>query len=195
MNTLQDKMEITEVVQQWALWRDTGNWVPLRTAYSSQGRMTTMWFDGPADDFIAACKSGSGKGNTSGHFICGNTVRVNGDKALSNARLILVMRTRLGELQVDLTSNGRFIDRFVKENGKWGIQHRRTVYDKDRIDAVTPGAVLQLDAAELQGYAEGYRHLAYLQKRAGRGLTPDTPTPGSEILARLYADDDVWLAS
>ena len=193
MTTWQDKLEISEVVHQWALWRDSGDWVPLRTTYSSQGRMTTMWFDGPADDFIAACKAGAGRGNTSGHFICGNTVRVNGDRALSNARLILVMRTRLEGVPVDLTSNGRFIDRFVKENGKWGILHRRTVYDKDRMDLVTPGNAPALDQAELQTYAEGYRHLAYIQKRAGRGLTPDTPTPGSEILARLYRDDDAWL--
>lgn len=195
MDAWQDKQEISEVVQQWALWRDSGNWQPLRTTYAIEGRMTTMWFDGAADDFIAACRAGAGKGNTSGHFICGSTVRVNGSKALANSRLILLMRTRLEGVQVDLTSNGRFVDRFVKENGKWGIGHRRTVYDKDRLDAVTPGATLQLDSAELQGYAEGYRHLAYLQKRAGRGLTQHTPTFGSEILAALYRDDDTWLAA
>lgn len=195
MDGWKDKLEITDVVQQWALWRDSGDWAPLRSAYSANGRMTTMWFDGPADDFIAACRAGAGKGNTSGHFICGSTVHVNGAKALANSRLILVMRTRLGDAAVDITSNGRFIDRFVNEDGKWGIQHRRTIYDKDRMDAVTPGAVLRLDAAELQGYAEGYRHLAYVQKRAGRGLTPDTPTAGSELLAKLYREDSAWLAA
>ena len=195
MQGWQVKLEIAEVVNQWALWRDSGDWVPLRSAYASEGRMTTMWFDGPAGDFIAACRASHGKGNTSGHFICGSTVRVNGARALANSRLILVMRTRLGEVPVDITSNGRFIDRFVRENGKWGIHHRRTVYDKDRMELVTPGAALQLDSAELQAYAEGYRHLAYVQRRAGRGLTPDTPTPGSEILARLYREDDAWLAA
>ncbi|MFM9968216.1 MAG: nuclear transport factor 2 family protein [Burkholderiales bacterium] len=193
MDIWQDKLEITEVVQQWALWRDSGNWAPLRTTYSANGRMTTMWFDGPADDFITACKAGYGKGNTSGHFICGTTIRVNGAKALSNSRLILVMRTRLDGVPVDLTSNGRFIDRFEKQNGKWAIHHRRTVYDKDRIDVVTPGAALNLDSGELQSYAEGYRHLAYVQKRAGRGLTPNTPTGGGELLTALYQDDDNWL--
>ncbi|MSQ50883.1 MAG: nuclear transport factor 2 family protein [Betaproteobacteria bacterium] len=195
MDAWQDKQEICEVVQQWALWRDSGNWEPLRTSYTTEGRMTTMWFDGPADDFVAACRAGAGKGNTSGHFICGSTVRVNGGKALANSRLILLMRTRLDGVPVDLTSNGRFIDRLVRENGKWGIHHRRTIYDKDRMDPVVPGASLQLDTAELQGYAEGYRNLAYIQKRAGRGLTPNTPTLGSEILASLYRDDDAWLAA
>jgi len=195
MDAWQDKLAISEVAQQWAFWRDSGNWVPLRTTYAAQGRMTTMWFDGPADDFIAACKAGSGKGNTSGHFICGTLVQVNGSKAIANSRLILVMRTKLEGVAVDLTSNGRFIDRFVKENGKWGIHHRRTIYDKDRMDLVTPGEAPSIDTAELQSYAEGYRHLAYLQKRAGRGLTPDTPTFGSELLAKLYRDDDVWLAA
>jgi hypothetical protein len=195
MDTWQDKMAISEVVQQWALWRDGGDWMPLRTCYTRDGRMTTMWFDGPADDFIAACKAGSGKGNTSGHFICGSTIRVNGKKALANSRLILVMRTKLDGVAVDLTSNGRFIDRFVNENGKWGIHHRRTIYDKDRMDLVTPGGKVVLDDAELATYAEGYRHLAYIQKRAGRGLTPNTPTYGSELLANLYRDDDSWLAA
>ena len=195
MNSCMDKHDIAEVVHQWALWRDSGDWVPLRTAYSSAGRMTTMWFDGTADAFIAACKAGYGKGNSSGHFICGNTVRVNGDKALANSRLILVMRTRLDGVPVDITSYGRFIDRFIRENGKWGIEHRRTVYDKDNMVAITPGVVPQVDAAELQNYSECYRHLAYVQKRAGRGLTPDIPTPNSDILSRLYRDDDAWLAA
>jgi len=195
METWQDKLAICEVVQQWALWRDSGDWVPLRSAYAAQGRMTTLWFDGSADDFIAACRAGYRKGNTSGHFICGTTVRVNGAKALANSRLILVMRTRLDKVPVDITSNGRFVDRFVKQSGQWGIQHRRTVYDKDRMEAVTPGAAPRLDSAELQGYAEAYRHLAYVQKRAGRGLTPNTPTPGSEALAYLYRDDDAWLVA
>ncbi len=193
MDAWQEKMEITEVVQQWALWRDSGNWVPLRTTYAAKGRMSTMWFDGSAEDFIAACAAGAGRGVTSGHFICGNTVRVNGNQALSNARLILVLRAKLDNVAVDVTSYGRFMDRMVKENGKWCIQHRNTIYDKDRIEAVVPGTLLNLDHAEAAGYPEGYRYLAYVQKRGGRGITPGTPTFGSEELAQRYRDDDAWL--
>jgi hypothetical protein len=68
---------------------------------------------------------------------------------------------------VGVLCTGRFYDFLEKRDGRWGIVRRQPVYEKDRLDPVDPSAVLQLDKEILDKFPEGYRHLAYLQTKAG----------------------------
>jgi len=71
---------------------------------------------------------------------------------------------------------------------------RRHTYEKDRLDPVMPGAAVTLDPELLDRYPEGYRHLAYLQTRAGYRVKPDMPGLDGPALAALDADAARWLA-
>ena len=193
MSAWEDKLAIAEVVQNWALWRDFGDWARLRTTYHPEGVMTTTRASGPAEAFITAAAERHGKGARGTHFMGGSSVRVNGGKALAESRLILLSRAMLGDTEVDITCHGRFYDRFVRHEGSWCILRRNVIYEKDRIDAVRPGATLQLDAAVLGRFPEGYRHLAYVQTRSGAQVAPDLPTPRSPALERLYREGEGWL--
>ena len=51
-NTLQDKLAIIETVQNWALWRDAGDWDRFSTVWHADGWMTATWLQGPAEEFI-----------------------------------------------------------------------------------------------------------------------------------------------
>jgi hypothetical protein len=97
-------------------------------------------------------------------------------------------------VEVDVTNHGRTFDRFVRVDGHWKIKQRNGIYERDRMDPVDPSQTLQLDAAELARYPEGYRFLAYLQAGAGERINPDLPTVGSASLAKLYAEGRAWLA-
>jgi hypothetical protein len=56
------------------------------------------------------------------------------------------------------------------------------------------GAAPHLDAAVLERFPEGYRHLAYLQHGIGYPVKRDMPgLVGPEVEA-LYADGAAWLA-
>ncbi len=55
-------------------------------------------------------------------------------------------------------------------------------------------ASIKLDRAELERHPEGYRHLAYVQSRAGSTVTTELPTSNSEALVKLYADGATWLS-
>jgi hypothetical protein len=59
-NAREDKLAIIEVIQNWALWRDGGDWERLRGAFHPEGTMTATWFSGPADEFIAKASRGVG---------------------------------------------------------------------------------------------------------------------------------------
>lgn len=194
MSERDDKQDIAEVVQNWALWRDGGNWAKLRTAFHRDGVMTATWFTGTADVFIGHCKAAWEKGSRSGHFIGGTVARLNGAKAIAESRLILHTRGPADGVEVDVTCYGRFYDRFVKEAGVWSILRRNVVYEKDRMDPVRPGTAPQLDDTLLKRFPEGYRHIAYVQSKAGLTVNPDLPTPRSAALEKLVAEADAWLA-
>jgi hypothetical protein len=56
---LEDRLAIAEVVQNWAIWRDAGDWERLRTAWHDDGWMSATWFQGPAAKFIEVSRAGA----------------------------------------------------------------------------------------------------------------------------------------
>jgi hypothetical protein len=94
----------------------------------------------------------------------------------------------------DVVCTGRFYDFIERRDGRWGIVLRQPIYEKDRLDPVDPAARLDLDAALLARFPEGYRHLAYLQAGLGYQVKPDMPgLTGPEVTA-LYQRGRRWLA-
>ena len=188
-----DRAAITRVVNDWGLWRDTGRWDRLRAVYAPGATMHTTWFAGPADEFVDRSIEAMRKGARAQHFIGAATIDINGDRAIAETRMILLVRGKVGDATVDVTCFGRFYDRFIRQEGKWRIARRVPIYEKDRLDPVDPTHPIQLDPAALARFAEGYRHLAYVQSLAGAALTPGLPTPNSEEEARLYVEGTAWL--
>ena len=88
----------------------------------------------------------------------------------------------------------RCYDFFEKRAGKWGIVLRQPIYEKDRMDPVTPGESVSLDAGVLARFPVGYRHLAYLQVQVGYPVKPDMPGLSGPEVAALYARGAAWLA-
>jgi hypothetical protein len=191
---LSDRAAIADAVANWGLWRDTGRWELLRSLYTPDAIMHTTWFVGPATEFIdrsiEAAKRAGARGQ---HFVGASSIELSGDRAIAETRMVLLLRAPLHGVEVDVTCYCRAYDRFVRYEGAWRIQVRDNIYEKDRLDPVDPSASVRLDPAELARHPYGYRHLAYVQGSGGARVTPDLPVPGSEALARLYADAARWL--
>ena len=197
LQALMDRSAIIQAIQNWGFFRDDKQWDKLRNLYTADGRMTTTWTIATADEFIHHCQglARKGSGRKAIHAIGVTTVELNGDRALAETRMTLLVRGMLDGVEVDVTNYGRTYDRFVKEqDGVWRIKERVPIYEKDRLDPVDPAAILKLDPAPLAQYPYGYRHLAYLQSSEGATITPDLPVPNSESLKKLYAAGGAWLA-
>ena len=186
-----DRAGIAQAVANWALWRDTGRWEKLRGLYTDDAIQHTTWFVGPAREFIDRIAARPLGGSQ--HFVGACAVELNGDRAIAETRLMLLVRGTLQRVAIDITCYCRSYDRFVRLDNAWRIARREMIYEKDRIDLLTPGERLELDEHDLARYPVGYRHLAYFQAAGGAHITPDLPTPGSEALARLYAEGEKWL--
>ena len=190
---MQDKLAIMEVVQNWALWRDAGDWERFATVWHEDGWMTATWFQGPAREFIKVSKAGFEKGVSILHFLGGSTVEVNGSRAIAQTKMTINQRGICEGHLVDVVCTGRFYDFFETRAGRWGIVRRQPIYEKDRMDTVDPSVRITLDAALLGSLPEGYRHLGYLQTRLGFKVKRDLPQLKGEAVERLYRHGRAWL--
>jgi len=190
----QDKLELRELIENWVMWRDAGFWEKFRTVWHDDGRMMATWTQGTADEFIEMNKQGWAKGVSILHFLGGFTCEVKGDRAITQTKMTISQRGEVHGVLVDVVCTGRFHDFLEKRDGKWGMCLRQPIYEKDRMDLVTPGEMVELDAAVLESFPVGYRHLAYLQSKVGYPVKKDMPgLKGPEVEA-LYQTGQTWLA-
>jgi hypothetical protein len=192
-SVMQDKLAIVEVVQNWALWRDAGDWERFRTVWHEDGWMTATWFQGPAEKFIEVSRAGFEMGVSILHFLGGSSVEVKGQRAIAQTKMTINQRAPVDGVLVDVVCTGRFYDFFAKRGGNWGIVRRQPIYEKDRMDPVDPTAKLALDPELLGRFPEGYRHLAYLQTKNGFTIKLDLPQLKGPVVQALYAHGRAWL--
>jgi hypothetical protein len=190
-----DRLEIRYLIENWAVWRDAGDWQRFRTVWHDDGRMMATWTQGTADEFIAISKAGWAKGVSILHFLGGTSIDLAGDRAVSQTKMTISQRGDVEGIVCDVLCTGRFYDFWERRAGRWGLVLRQPIYEKDRLDPVTPGVWPALDRALLEQFPIGYRHLAYLQTRIGYQVKRDMPgLKGPEVEA-LYRNGAAWLAS
>ena len=191
---MSDTQVIKDLVENWVVWRDAGDWERFRGVWHDDGRMMATWFQGSAGDFIAVSKEGFERGVRILHFLGGTSVDVAGDRAISQTKMTIMQRAPVHGVECDVICTGRFYDFLERRDGRWGIVLRQPIYEHDRIATVDPAVRLELDRAKLDSFPNGYRHLAYLQTEAGFTVKPDMPgLTGPEVDA-LYASGARWLA-
>ncbi|SEM24054.1 SnoaL-like domain-containing protein [Syntrophus gentianae] len=189
-----DKLAIREVVENWAVWRDAGDWERFATVWHSDGYMTATWFQGPAEKFIEVSREGFNKGVSILHFLGGWTCELAGTRAISQTKMTISQRATVDGVLVDVLCTGRFYDFFEKREGLWGIVRRQPIYEKDRLDPVDPAVVLRLDPEILARFPEGYRHLAYLQTKVGFEVKTGLPGLRGPAVEKLYTEGKAWLS-
>ena len=192
---LLERLEIAELVQSWALYRDAGDWDKLKETVHADGIMTATWFQGSFEAFISAMQDAWRKGSSSQHFQGGTVVEVLGTKAIAQTRMAILVRGKLEDVSVDVNCLGIFYDRVEKRDGQWRIAKRNVIYDKDTLTPVHAGDVIQLSSERLLRFPEGYRHLAYLQSFNGGNVNPELPTARSEASVKLKLETQQWLRS
>ncbi len=191
---VEDKLAIFEAVQNWAVWRDAGDWERFRSVWHEDGWMTATWFQGSAEDFIEVSRSGLERGVSILHFLGGSSADIQGERAICQTKMTISQRAPVDGVLVDVVCTGRFYDFFEKRAGRWAIVRRQPIYEKDRLDPVDPSASLELDPELLGRFPEGYKHLAYLQSKNGFTIKLDLPQLVGPAVERLYDHGRAWLA-
>ena len=192
--TLLDRLAIADVVNQWVLWSDSGEWNRFATVWHDDGWMTATWFQGPATEFQKARRAGFERGVYLIHFLGGISIEIAEQRAIAQTKMTINQRATVDGVLVDVVCTGRFYDFFAKRKGRWAIVRRQPIYEKDRLDPVEPGRTLTLDPALLARFPEGYRHLGYLQSKAGFDVRLGLPGLRGAEVEKLYGEGAAWLA-
>ena len=195
---LLDRLTIRELIENWAVWRDAGDWARFASVWHDDGVMMATWFQGPAREFIRVTQEGWAKGVSILHFLGGSSIDLAGHlakpRAIVQTKMTISQRGDVQGVPCDVVCTGRFYDFLEKRDGRWGMVLRQPIYEKDRVDPIDPAATLLIDQARLAEFPKGYCHLAYIQTQIGYTVKRDMPQlTGPEVQA-LYARGAAWLA-
>ena len=193
MPDIADRLAIRDIIEHWALWRDARQWDRFRTLWHPEGQMSATWFQGSYEQFIAVSQAGYEKGVRVHHMLGGTAIEIVGERAVAQTKLSIAQRATVDGVLCDVTCWARAYDMLERRDGRWGLVWRRHIYEKDRLDPVDPSAGLKLDPALLARFPEGYRHLGYVQSRAGYDVKTDLPGADGPALDALYAEGAAWL--
>jgi hypothetical protein len=189
----EDLLAIRDLVENWALWRDAGQWDLFATVWHEEGWMTATWFQGPFEEFIRVSREGFERGVSILHFLGGSAVEVNGTRGIAQTKMTISQRAVVHDVEVDVVCTGRFYDFVERREGGWGIVRRQPIYEKDRMDPVDPAAALALERSALDRFPVGYRHLAYAQEAVGYSVRLGLPGLTGPAVDTLYDEGRAWL--
>ena len=193
LEVLQEKQRIREVVENWVVWRDSGQWEKFKTVWHSDGVMMATWFQGHFEEFIKVSIEGWNKGVSILHFLGGCSVELKGDRAIAQTKMTITQRGPVDGVMCDVVCTGRFYDFMEKREGRWGVVLRQPIYEKDRLNPLDPASHLALDQDLLNQIPEGYRHLAYIQTKLGFTVKTDMPQLKGPAVEALYQRGQDWL--
>jgi hypothetical protein len=154
LHELLDKQQITEALYTYCRAVDR---VDRQLGYS-------IWNDGAEVDYGEAIFVGSARGVID--YICDSHLRgiahshqianiliwLDGDRAVSEAYVNSAMRMMHGDQLIQINTRGRYLDRWSRRDGRWGIDRRVFVNDFDEARPATTGSIpprLRLDRGDL----------------------------------------------
>ena len=193
----EDRRSIRDLIENWVVWRDAGDWERFATVWHDDGVMMATWFQGPATEFIRVSREGFERGVRILHFLGGSSIDVSGDRAVAQTKMTITQRTSVEGIECDVVCTGRFYD-FLERRGDIGPEHRlvlrQPIYEIDRLTPVSGGPGPRLDPSLLAQFPTGYRHLAYIQTQIGYGVKRDMPGLTGPEVQDLYRRGSHWLA-
>lgn len=191
---LEARMEIADLVNNWAFFRDQEKWDALSATFHQEGTISLSWFSGPHEGFVAASRQLAARGGALlKHYIGVPRIRIEGSRALSEVNVTIMVRAKTPAGEADTTSYARFVDRIEKRDGVWRIVQRVAVYEKDRVDPVDRATLPEAFFEGLEKYPAELKFLAASLDRGGIPVSPATVLDKSPELAALHTENEAWL--
>ena len=115
----EDRGLIRDLVENWAVWRDAGDWERFATVWHEDGFMMATWFQGPAREFIRVSREGFERGVSILHFLGGTSIDLAGARAIAQTKMTISQRAEVHGVECDVVCTGRFYD-FLEKRGERG---------------------------------------------------------------------------
>jgi hypothetical protein len=191
---LLDRLELRELVNDWAMWRDMRRWDKFAELWHEGGVMMTTWGGRTTPQgFMEAAEAGYQRGDRMLHSNGGVTVELAGDRAIVHTKLRIMQRAVVDGVLCDATCLGRDYDFCEKREGRWGLVCRQPIYERDSLVVVNPADSVDVGPEQLATLPDGYARLGYMQAGLGYEIGLDLPTLDNDAVHRLYEAGAAWL--
>ncbi|HEY5622776.1 MAG TPA: nuclear transport factor 2 family protein, partial [Gammaproteobacteria bacterium] len=120
----EDKHRIREIVDQWVVYSDAGDWDRFAALWHDDGYMSATWFQAPAAEFVRRRREGWEKGVSIIHFLGAHTADISGNRAIAQTKMTIGQRAPVHDIVCDVLCTGRFYDFLEKRDGDWGFVRR-----------------------------------------------------------------------
>ena len=87
-----DITQIRDLIERWVVYRDALLWEKFRTIWHPEGRMKATWSDSTYEEFITRTEEGVKHGLNILHILGGSAIEVNGSRAVSMTKMIILQR-------------------------------------------------------------------------------------------------------
>jgi hypothetical protein len=123
-----DRLTIRDLIENWVVWRDAGDWDRFRSVWHDDGWMMATWFQGSRDDFIRVSREGFEKGVRILHFLGGASIDLAGPRAIAQTKMTISQRALVEGVLCDVVCTGRFYDFLdnARAAGDWCYASRST---------------------------------------------------------------------
>ena len=155
------------------------------------------WFVGNGDAYVEASRRlDANKPNWHFMHLTNPTlVQLHGNRAIAGTNTLIVRRTELDGVPVDVTIYCHLYSRVEQRNGEWRILSFDVIYEKDTAVPVNASDQLNLNQEELEKGPPAYRFSAYNLRKIGRSVRFDDlySTANPERVAELFSEAENWL--
>jgi len=142
LRALLDRQQITELLYTYCRAVDR---IDVELGYS-------IWHDGAEVDYgrvyngdarglIDFICNAHRKAIAHSHQITNIIIKLDGERALSEAYITSAMRFIHDDQLKQVTTRGRYLDQWSRRDGRWGIDRRFYVHDFDELRPITPAFV------------------------------------------------------
>src|ERR1700761_183160 len=104
---LAERLLVRALVENWAVYRDAGDWERFRSLWHDDGRMMATWCQADADGFVEASRQGWARGVSILHFLGGCSIEIRGNRALAQTKMTISQRATVDGVLVDVVCTGR----------------------------------------------------------------------------------------
>lgn len=136
LEELADRQEIRDLLAAYCHGVDRLDLDLVRSVYARDGVDHHTGFDGPADEYVAWLARNLPLLEGTQHLLATHRCELYGDVALSETSGTAVhWGTPADEPALNFTTGFRYVDRLVREDGRWRIAERWAVREWTRSDA------------------------------------------------------------
>jgi hypothetical protein len=109
----------------------------------------SIWNQGGVADYGASVYQGDGRGVIDhicaqhrhtlhhSHQVSNIVIELDGDRAGSESYVTAALRVKRGDKLLQMTIRGRYVDRWSRHDGRWGLDQRLSIRDFDEVREVS----------------------------------------------------------